>query len=285
MTNRDLADEGPEAVPIRHPAELPDGGIAVVGLPFDGNSSFLRGPAAGPASLRRVLHAGSSNLTTEEGTDLGTSEAWGHIGDLELDEDGADQAIEQGIASLLDRGLRFVALGGDHSVTFPILRALGPRHRDLTIVHLDAHPDLYDELDGNRLSHACPFARILEAGLAQRLIQIGIRTLNEPQRRQAERFGVEILPAKEWTCDRLPEVSGDVYLSLDLDVLDPAYAPGVSHHEPGGLSSRQVLTILQNLGGNLVGADIVELNPHRDPLDMTAMVAAKCLKEVLGRML
>ena len=85
-----------------------------------------------------------------------------------------------------------LTLGGDHAITYPILRAYGPHYPDLTILHIDAHPDLYDELEGDRLSHACPFARIMEAGLARRLVQVGVRTLNPHQRQQAERFGVKI---------------------------------------------------------------------------------------------
>ena len=259
--------------------------IAVVGIPADDNSSFMRGPRLAPERIRQVLHSGAANMTSECGIELGDHPGWRHVGDLDLPNRDADQPIEAGVRALLDAGHPVISLGGDHSVTFPILRALSGRHTPLTIVHLDAHPDLYDELDGNRLSHASPFARIMEAGLCQRLIQIGIRTLEQHQRQQARRFGVEMFHARDWSLERLPDISGAVYLSLDLDVLDPAFAPGVSHHEPGGLTTRDVLGIIQELPGTLIGADIVELNPHRDLIDMTAMVAAKCLKEILARML
>jgi arginase len=125
----------------------------------------------------------------------------------------------------------------------------------------------------------------MESGLAGRLIQVGIRTYNKHQREQAARFGVESIEMKDWRDDLRFVVDGPVYLSLDLDVLDPAFVPGVSHHEPGGFSTRQVLNIIQQLECHLVGADIVELNPTRDIHGMTAMVAAKCYKELLARLL
>src|SRR5258705_11725302 len=106
--------------------------------------------------------------------------------------------MEEGIRRVLEGGGAPLWLGGDHSVTYPILRALGPRHRELTIVQVDAHPDLYDEFEGERHSHACPFARIMEEGLARRLVQIGIRTMNGDQRGQAARFGVEVVDMKAW---------------------------------------------------------------------------------------
>src|SRR6478736_8501406 len=101
--------------------------------------------------------------------------------------------IEAGISALIDQGKRPVSLGGDHSVTYPIVKAFAARYPALTIFHFDAHPDLYGEFEGNRLSHACPFARIMEAGLAKRLVQVGIRTINGHQREQAKKFGVEVV--------------------------------------------------------------------------------------------
>ncbi len=125
----------------------------------------------------------------------------------------------------------------------------------------------------------------MEEKLVQRLVQVGVRTLTGHQRQQAERFGVEIIEMRE--IDKIDKItfSGPVYLSLDMDCLDPAFAPGVSHYEPGGMSTRQVLGITQNLKGQLVGADIVEYNPERDPQGITGMVAAKLLKEVIARMM
>jgi agmatinase len=193
--------------------------------------------------------------------------------------------IERTIGEFLEQKIRVIALGGDHSITYPIIRAYGKKYRDLNILQLDAHPDLYDELEGNRYSHACPFARIMEEQLVKRLVQVGVRTLTGHQRKQANRFGVEIIEMQEITRAETIAFTGPIYLSLDMDCLDPAFAPGVSHHEPGGMSTREVLRIIQNLKGKFVGADIVEYNPERDPQGMTGMVAGKFLKEILGRML
>ena len=169
-------------------------------------------------------------------------------------------------------------------MTYPLVQAHAAVHGPLTILHLDAHSDTYDVFEGNRLSHACPFARIMEAGLARRLVQVGIRTLTPHQRAQTERFGIEVIPMAAWPAGAI-SLEGPVYLSLDLDVMDPAFVPGVSHHEPGGASVRDVVRVIQQLRGRLVGADVVELNPSRDLQGVTAMVAAKCVKEIAERML
>jgi agmatinase len=265
---------------------LREGSVAVIGFPLDDNSSFLRGAAQGPARIREVLLSGSSNMFTELGTDLGNDAGWTDIGDLKFVQGGdALKEIDGALSALLDRNIRVLSLGGDHSITHPIIKAYARKHEHLSILHIDAHPDTYDIYEGNRYSHACPFARIMEEGLADRLVQVGVRTMNLHQRQQAERFGIEVVEMKDWDPGKLPRLEGPTYISLDLDGLDPAYAPGVSHHEPGGLSTRDVLGMVHALPEALVGADIVEFNPSRDPVGTTAMVAAKLYKELVGRML
>jgi len=246
----------------------------------------MRGPALAPARIREVLHSGSANLCSEGGIDLGTEPRFHDLGDLELAGGAAAlEQVEKTIESLLERDTYVLSIGGDHAVTYPILRAYGKRYDQLNLLQLDAHPDLYDEFEGNRSSHACTFARIMEENLAGRLVQVGIRTMNPHQRAQAERFGVEVVEMPRWQPETGLDFEGPLYLSLDIDVLDPAFAPGVSHHEPGGLSTRDVLQLIQNLRVPIVGADIVEFNPRRDPVGITAMAAAKFLKEIAGRML
>jgi len=263
--------------------------VAVVGVPWDEHSSFLQGAAEGPGAVRGALLSPSTNLSTEGGIELGAEPRFADAGDLDVPRDcpglEAVRAIEQGAASLLARGASLVALGGDHAVTYPLVRAHAAAHGPLSIVHLDAHPDLYDEFEGDRYSHACPFARILEDGLARHLVQVGIRTMNPVQRAQADRFGVEVIPMGQWSPDLVLSFEGPVYVSVDLDVLDPAFAPGVSHHEPAGCSTRDALRLIQSLRGRLVGADVVELNPSRDLQDVTARAAAKIVKELVGRLL
>jgi agmatinase len=260
--------------------------VTLVGVPWDEHSSHLRGPALAPAAIRAALHSPSSNPGTETGLDLGHEPRLGDAGDIEIPlGPAAVEAIADGVGRLLDQGRRVLALGGDHAIAFPVVRAHARRHDDLTLVQLDAHPDLYDEFEGDRLSNACPFARIMEEGRVRRLVQVGIRTMNTPQRAQADRFGVEVIDMTSWDPDLTVVAEGPVYVSLDLDVLDPAFAPGISHPEPGGLSTRDVIGLLQRLPGPVVGADLVELNPTRDPAGLTAMVAAKLAKELLARLL
>ena len=266
--------------------DLEPGVVALIGVPSDENSSFMRGAASAPSRIREALHAGSSNLCAESEIDLGQEPRLIDLGDLELGSGVAALCqIENTITDLLERDVRVLSLGGDHAISYPIIKAYGQKHDKLNILHLDAHPDLYDEYEGNRYSHACPFARIMEEKWAARLVQVGIRTMNPHQRTQAERFGAEVIPMQAWGLETSVHFEGPVYLSLDMDVLDPAFAPGVSHPEPGGLSTRDVLRLIQRLRAPIVGADIVEFNPARDPLGITAMAAAKFLKEIAARML
>jgi arginase len=265
---------------------LQPGSVAVIGAPLDENSSFLRGPALAPRRIRDVLHAGSSNWCTEDGLDLSERTDWRDLGDLALSGgEGALPTIEQAVARLLQRGCRVLTLGGDHSITYALVRAYAAAHPGLTILHIDAHPDLYDDFEGRRFSHASPFARIMEEGAVKRLVQVGIRAMNPHQQAQARRFGVEVIAMRDYHPGLALDLDGPLYLSLDLDALDPAFAPGVSHHEPGGFSVRELLALLGRVKAPLVGADIVEYNPVRDHADMTAMVAAKFYKELVGRLL
>jgi agmatinase len=253
--------------------------IVVRGICYDSGSSFLQGPAGAPGKIREALHSGSMNLFTETGTDLAASFA--DLGDFKVKE---YFEIESLTRAHLERGHKLFTLGGDHSITFPIVKALHQKYPVLDILQIDAHPDLYRDYDGDLYSHACPFARIMEEGLASRLVQVGIRTLNAHQREQATRFGVEMHCMKDLPLDTPLRFSNPVYISLDMDALDPAFAPGVSHREPGGLSTRQVISLLQNLEGEVVGADLVEYNPRQDLGGMTAFVGAKLMKELLSRL-
>jgi agmatinase len=246
----------------------------------------MRGAADAPPLIRRAFFSPASNLWTEHLVDLGVPGRLVDAGDISLPDSGdALAAIESAVSRLMEGGGGPLAIGGDHAVTYPIVRAVAARHRDLTILHVDAHPDLYDDFEGNRLSHACPFARIMEEGLAARLVQVGIRTMNGHQQEQARQFGVETIEMHAWAAGIRPALAGPVYVSIDLDGLDPAFAPGVSHREPGGLSVRDVIGLVHALPAPLVGADVVEFNPSQDPLGLTAHVAAKLLKELAGRML
>jgi arginase len=261
------------------------GEIGLIGFPYDAASSFLRGPSSAPPVIRAALYSDITHLWSESGVDLGA----GHLfdaGDLDLPEDqGVLEDISRGVRQILEQGLHPLSLGGDHSISFPILRAFKEVYPRLSLLQLDAHPDLYDEFEGSRTSHACPFARIMEAGLADRLVQVGIRTSTGHQREQARKYGVEVFEMRHWREDLNLKFDGPVYISLDLDVFDPAFAPGISHQEPGGLTPRQVINLLHRLKIHLVGADVVEYNPFRDYQSSTAMLAAKMTKELAAKML
>ena len=257
-------------------------GVALFGVPLDHNSSFLRGARRAPEAIRAHLLAGSMNWTAECGTDLEHHEGWSDWGDVDCRGEAGDMSRIEAFAAAAWRSGRLLALGGDHSITAPVLRGRPRGGPPLTIVHFDAHPDLYPEFEGSRDSHACPFHRVMEEGLAGRLVQLGVRTVNSIQAEAARRFGVEIVPPDEVAAWPGVDGPGPIYVSFDMDALDPAYAPGVSHHEPGGLTVREVLRVLRRLRGPLVGADVVELNPERDPDGRTAAVAAKLVKELLA---
>jgi arginase len=259
--------------------------LALIGVPWDENSSFMRGPAEAPPLIRAAFACESANLCSETGIDFGATPIF-DAGDVEpVSGDAMISRIAESIEALLDQGCRPVALGGDHAITYPVVKAFAKKYSRLGLLHFDAHPDIYDEFQGNRYSHACPFARIMEEGLVERLVQVGIRTATGRQRDQIERFGVEVVEMKDFRDDLLLEFDTPVYISFDIDGLDPAFAPGVSHREPGGLSTRQALNLIQGLKADVVGADIVEFNPQMDSTGVTAMVCAKLLKEIAAKML
>lgn len=259
----------------------------LLGVPWDASSSFLRGPALAPAAIRDALNSPAGNSWTESLRDLSQPGALDDAGDLSLPTDAARarDTITAGVRALLDRHAIPVVLGGDHSITYPVIRAIRERHARLTILQFDAHPDLYDEFEGDRFSHACPFARIMEEGLADHLIQVGIRASTGHGAEQAARFGVETITAAQFHAGRRPEPTGPLYISFDLDAIDPGATPGVSHQEPGGLSLRDVLAVIQGLQVPVIGADIVELNPTVDLNGMTARVASKLVREIIDAIL
>ena len=255
--------------------------IIIQGIQFDEKSSFQKGPKLAPPLIREALNCGSINMYSENLTSIDNSKI----------EDKGDFKIlnyfdiEKITKTHLDSGAKVFTLGGDHSITFPIIKAHFEKYSKLDILHIDAHADLYDNFEGDPYSHACPFARIMENGLAVKLVQVGIRTLNEHQAEQAEKFNVEIHEMKNLDLSTIPKFKNPLYISLDMDGFDPAFAPGVSHHEPGGLTSRQVIDLIQSIETEVIGADIVEYNPNRDFQNMTAFLAAKMMKEIVAKMM
>ncbi|MBU2976498.1 agmatinase [Zobellia sp. B3R18] len=255
--------------------------IIVQGIQFDEKSSYQKGPKLAPPLIREALNCGSANMYAENLISIENSRIEDK-GDFEITE---YFDIERITEKHIDSGAKILTLGGDHSITFPIIKAHSKKYPKLDILHIDAHSDLYDNYEGDKYSHACPFARIMENGFAIKLVQVGIRTLNTHQAEQADKFNVEIHQMKDLNLNRIPKFENPLYISLDMDGFDPAFAPGVSHHEPGGLTSREVIHIIQNINTEIIGADIVEYNPNRDFQNMTAFLAAKMMKELIGKML
>lgn len=259
--------------------------VLLIALPTSRNASHLRAEPGAPQRVARALLREEGNPHAENGADLSDRRNIEYIGALALECEDEFDRIRHVAEAVVRAGRLPLFLGGDHSVTYPIMAGIHAARGSLPVVHFDAHPDLYDELLGNRLSHASPFARILENGLASELWQYGIRTLNPHQREQVRRFGVRCHEMRDQAHWSLPAQPGPCYVSIDLDALDPAFAPGVAHHEPGGLSVRQVLDLLNRLPGTVVGADVVEYLPQRDVGEITAVVAAKLARELAGAML
>lgn len=261
--------------------------IQLLGIPYDSNSSFLKGPSLAPARIRLMEQEGSANSFAESGLEVIAGRSYIDQGDIQFpttDPKKAFAIIKENIRERLQASDKVLSIGGDHSVSWPILDAYTDKYPGLHILHLDAHTDLYENFDDNPFSHASPFARLAEKKKAGSITQVGIRTLTTHHREQAKKFGISIIEMKDFNFDFIQKLEGPLYISLDLDVLDPAFAPGVSHHEPGGLSTRQLLQIIQSINIEVVGADIVEYNPTRDTNNMTAMVGYKMMKELVAKM-
>ncbi len=269
---------------IFEPATDGSAPYVLIGVPFDRASSFRAGAHHGPRVIREM--AESLNPCTERGVQLCHLNAVDH-GDLALARDAgqAHRQIENAVAGILDGHAVPVVLGGDHSITVPCFQALLKRYPDVRLLYMDAHPDLYENFQGDRHSHACVAARVLEIeGMSgDRITQAGLRAWTPEQLETAAAHEIQTFSA--WEMDRFAyETSKPVYLSLDMDVLDPAFAPGVGNPVPGGLSSRQLIDLIQRLDIEIVGMDLVEVNPLLDRSNATSVAAARLVLEALGVM-
>ena len=261
--------------------------FAIIGVPFAEKSCHLKGASRGPQAIRTASTGKSMNAWTELGINLKDETILVDLGDVETTGHFQEvfTRIEKCIRGIIGAKAVPIILGGDHSISYPSFRAFSHQFASLDILHFDAHPDLYEELYGDRYSHACPFSRILEEGQVKNLVQVGIRASTGQQRTKALEYHVQTIWMKDLKEIPALEFSNPLYISFDLDALDPAYAPGVSHHEPGGLSTRQVIDIIHSLKARIVGLDVVELNPDRDGFGITAAAAVKIIKEVIGKII
>ena len=262
--------------------------IKLIGIPYDENSSYIKGPALAPERIRLMETEGSANRFCEHGNEIIEGKNYIDLGNISFNKNNSESAyhlIKETIANALTPNDKIISLGGDHSISFPIIESYTNSFKNLNVLHLDAHADLYENFEDNPFSHASPFARLMEKGILKSLTQVGIRTFNTHQREQAKKFNAHVVEMKDFSMDFMSKLEGPLYISLDIDVLDPAFAPGISHHEPGGMTTRQLISIIQNIKVPIVGADIVELNPTRDVDNRTAMVAYKLMKELISKMI
>lgn len=256
----------------------------ILGFEWDASSSHARGPALGPTVVKRLLSSEASSSYSTDLIDMREAIEGYAIPALPEDGSAAREMMARTVADCLGAACAPLSIGGDHSVTYPILKAICAKHGPVSVLHIDAHPDLHDSFEGDPFSHASPFARAHEGGLIAKHVVVGVRCWDPHQLEQAKKYGVTILRADQ--VDDVPaEVfAGPLYMSIDLDGLDPAFAPGVSHPEPGGLSTLDVLRMIRSIEGPLIGADIVELNPERDYQMTTARVVVRLVKELAGKM-
>ncbi len=283
-------------LPLAQTAENLD--VALVGIPYDGGTSYRTGARFGPRAVREqssLIRPWNPVLKVHPFEKLRVADC-GDVDVVPISIERTYAAIEQRIVELTSRGAVPVSVGGDHSVTLPILRALARRHGRLGIVHFDAHPDTWDEYFGSKFFHGTPFRRAVEEGLVDpgRMIQIGIRgpLYGAEDFAFHDRHGIEVVrieTVKEqgtaWVAERLVRLrGGPVYCSFDIDAVDPAYAPATGTPEVGGLTSYEALVLVRALTGQaLVGADVVEVSPPYDgPGQITSLLAANLMFELVS---
>jgi agmatinase len=272
--------------------------VALLGIPYDGGSSYRTGARFGPRAVReqssliRPWHPVLKVLPFER---LRVADC-GDVDVAPISIERTYAAIERRVAEIVEQGAVPVSVGGDHSVTLPILRALARRHGPVGLVHFDAHPDTWDEYFGSKFFHGTPFRRAVEEGLLdpRRMIQVGIRgpLYSADDFAFHDRHGIEVIrieSVKEqgtaWVGERFGRLrGGPVYCSFDIDAVDPAYAPATGTPEVGGLSSYEALALVRALAGvTLVGADVVEVSPQFDgPGQITSLLAANLIFELVS---
>jgi len=274
--------------------------VAVLGVPFDSGTSYRPGARFGPEAVRaasKLLRPFHIGLEVEPWTTMQIADA-GDVGVTPFDIAEAIAGIEQAARALSARADRIVAIGGDHTIALPMLRAAHAQHGPMALVHFDAHFDTWDNLFGAETVHGTPFRRAVEEGLLDvgGSAHVGIRSTTPSAQDftdDAELGFVTITTLDvarrgiDDIVDRLRTRVGDrpVYVSIDIDVLDPAHAPGTGTPEPGGLSTRELQLILYGLADlDVVGADVVEVAPAYDHAQITALAAAGVTYDLLAMM-
>jgi len=284
-----------------HTRDLKGVDVAVLGVPYDGSTSYRSGTRFGPRSIREqsLLLWGYHNVLKVAPFKALRVVDYGDVDAIPVDVQATHRAIEAEADRILAAGAKLISLGGDHSIALPLLRAHARKHGPMALVHFDAHPDTWDrEFGEHKYSHGTPFRRAIEEDLIAptAYVQIGIRgpTAGPQDYVDAVRLGARMVTideaaalGPEGTAHVIRETVGSrpVYLTFDIDCLDPAFAPGTGTPEVGGFSSREILQILRRLTNlNLVGADLVEVAPPFDHGHITSILAANLVFEFLALM-
>lgn len=283
---------------LPHTTDLGGLDVALLGVPYDGGTSYRTGARFGPRAVREqssLIRTWNPVLKVHPFERLRVADC-GDVDVVPISIERTYEKIEARVDAVVAAGARPLCVGGDHSITLPILRSLARRHGPLGVVHFDAHPDTWDEYFGSKFFHGTPFRRAVEEGAVdpRRMIQVGIRgPLYGPEDFAfQDQHGMEVLriePIKEqgvaWAAERLARLrGGPVYCSFDIDALDPAYAPATGTPEVGGLTSYEALALVRSLAGHtLVGADVVEVAPPYDgPGQITSLMAANLMFELVS---
>jgi len=274
--------------------------LCVLGIPWDASSTYRKGSHQSPIILRSATSGALYNTYTETGVNLKDKWQIFDIGDANISNSkpiSDRNKILEIIRKYNKYGMRFLFLGGDHLSTYFAFWSLKQlEEKKIGLIYLDAHPDLYDQYEGNKYSHACVVRRIVEDTHIdpEYIVQVGIRASTPEQTEYANSKGIKTITTKEFQSNTangsaelvksyLPKNLDAIYLSVDLDVLDPAYAPGVGNPQPGGLSTREVIDFIHGLQGLKISAfDITELCPTIDYSGITAFASSKIIQETLG---
>ncbi|NIQ06285.1 MAG: agmatinase [Candidatus Korarchaeota archaeon] len=271
------------------PSNTPN--LLVLGIPWTHSSSFRECEKNSPDEMRNATSGLLYNSFSEQLFDLSEIFRFKDFGDIDTDE-RAFMEVGEEVSNIVTRNYTpdsiFAFLGGDHSISYLTVKAVKEAaDEEFGLLYFDAHPDLYADYEGEKYSHACVVRRLIEENILDgpNIMQVGIRAPTKDQIKFAKEHGVKLL-----TASRISSISSTInwdlskaYLSFDLDVLDPAYAPGVGNPEPGGLSTRTLVDVIHQINSTIVGFDVVEMCASYDYKGVTSFAAAKIIKEVLGR--
>jgi agmatinase len=275
--------------------------LCVVGFPWDISSTFRKGSKEAPSAIRKIAKSNLYDPFTEDGVDLTRIWRVYDQGDVEAAKstDEMRKKVHNIIRNLYNDELTFLFLGGDHLITYFTLHALTQLSKaNWALIYLDSHPDLEEEYEGDRYMHGSVVKRLVEETSLrpQSTVEVGIRSSLPPERKFADDVGIKIMSTVEFerlgpssaakrVSKLLPKDVERVYLSIDLDILDPAYAPGLGYPEPGGISTRSLIDFIYGLKELEIAAfDIVELCPQYDSSSITAIGVGKIILETLGIM-